>query len=181
MTTYTKVHLLPYPSRATQTQRNFILQQGLGEPSADRCDRQYSSLLFQPRLLAFMFIGAALLQAPDVFFSFCAVLLWSAMVPRLNPFDALYNRVVAPSSGITLTIAPAPRRFSQFLGGSFALAIEVSQTSGLPLIALVLEVILLAAIAAVLLGGFCTGTFVYHVLHGRADFALRTVPWSTRA
>lgn len=107
------------------------------------------------------------------------VLRWSALLPRLNPFDALYNWALAPSSGVTLSPAPAPRRFSQFFGGSFALAIEASRAVGLRTTALVLEVVLLTGVGAVVLGGFCTGSWVFHVLCGRIDLAMRTVPWAS--
>jgi len=81
-------------------------------------------------------------------------------------------------SGVTLTPAPAPRRFSQFLGGSFALAIAASQTTGAHTTALVLQAILLAAVAAVVFGGFCLGSFLFHILRGRPDVAMQTLPWA---
>src|SRR5947207_12430470 len=104
---------------APLAKRNFILQQGLDEPEAATCPIQYSALLFQPRLIGLTVIIATILQAPLVFFGLAAVLWWSAIFPRLNPFDALYNSTLARSSGVTLTSAPAPRRFAQFLAGSF--------------------------------------------------------------
>jgi hypothetical protein len=111
-----------------------------------------------------------------MFFTLAAVLWWSALVPRLNPFDALYNRIFA--RGTALMPAPAPRRFAQFLAGSFSLAIAVSLTLAWRTAALVLEGFFIAAVAALVLGGFCLGSFAFHVLRGHGAFARRTLPWA---
>lgn len=103
------------------------------------------------------------------------------IAPQLNPFDALYNWSLARSSGITLSSAPAPRRFAQFLAGSFSIAIGLSLVLGWRMAALVLEGFFIVAIGALLFGGFCFGSFVFHLLCGRADFAKRTLPWATGA
>jgi Domain of unknown function (DUF4395) len=161
--------------------RNFILQQGLGEPEAATCPLQYSALLFQPRLIGVTVLVAAILQAPLVFFALAAVLWWSALAPRLNPFDALYNSTLALPGGTTLTSAPAPRRFAQFLAGLFALAIGASLALGWRTTALVIEGFLIVAVGALVFGGFCLGSFVFHLLRGRAKFAKRTLPWATGA
>lgn len=124
---------------------------------------------------------AAILQVPFLFFALTAVLWWSALAPQLNPFDALYNWTLARSSGITFASAPAPRRFAQFLAGSFAIAIGVSLALGWRMAALVLEGFFIVAIGALVFGGFCLGSFVFHLLRGRADFAMRTLPWATGA
>jgi hypothetical protein len=113
-----------------------------------------------------------------MFFSLGVLLWWCVVAPRFNPLNALYNWILAPVSGITLTPAPAPRRFSQFLGGSFALAIAASLAAGAHTTALVLQAILLAAVSAVVFGGFCLGSFLFHILRGRPDVAMRTLPWA---
>lgn len=159
--------------------RNFILQQGLGEPEARTCALQYSALLFQPRLIGPIVVVAIILQLPLLFFALAAVLWWSALVPRLNPFDALYNLTLARRSGTTLTSAPTPRRFAQFLAGTFALATGVALTLGWRVAAYVIEGFFIVAIGALVIGGFCFGSFVFHLLCGRADFARRTLPWAT--
>jgi Domain of unknown function (DUF4395) len=161
--------------------RNFILQQGLCEPEAGTCPLLYSALRFQPWVVGSWVVVAAILQGPYLFFALAAVLWWSALVPHLNPFDAFYNFGLARLSGITLTSAPAPRRFAQFLAGSFALAIGVSLALGWRMTVLVLEGFFMVAIGALLFGGFCFGSFVFHLLCGRADFAKRTLPWATGA
>jgi len=80
-----------HPSGGPDARRNFILQQGLCEPAAETCPLEYSALLFQPRLVGLSVVVAVILQAPLLFFALAAVLWWSALASRLNPFDALYN------------------------------------------------------------------------------------------
>jgi hypothetical protein len=161
--------------------RNFILQQGLYEPAAETCSLQYSALLFQPRVIGLWLVVAVIVQAPLGFFALAAVLWWSALVPRFNPFDALYNWTLARSGGSTLTAAPAPRRFAQALAGLFALAIGVSLALGWRMTARIIEGFFLVAIGALVFGGFCFGSFVFHLARGRADFAKSTLPWATGA
>ena len=180
MTTYAKAQLAPHVYRATRSKRNFIIQQGFPEPSAEMCDRQYSAILFQPRLLGLAFVVGSALQLPAVFFALGAILWWCMAFPRLNPFNAVYNRVLTRLSGITLTPSPAPRRFSQFLGGLFCLSIATSLTMGFRTTAVVLEAFLIAG-TATMLAGFCMGTFVFHIVRGHPGFAMGTLPWSTNA
>jgi hypothetical protein len=165
----------------TKVKHNFILQQGLCEPVAGSCPLQYPALQFQPRLVGLWLLLAIILQAQLLFFALAVVLWWSAVAPRLDPFDALYNWIFASPRSITLTPAPAPRRFAQFLAGSFALGIGILFILGWRTTALVLEAFFIAAVGALVFGGFCFGSFVFHVLRGRADFAKRTLPWATGA
>ena len=178
MTTYAKPQAAPFLYRVGRAKRNFIVQQGFSPSSATMRDLQYSALLFMPRLLGLAFLSAAILRLPTVFFALGVLLWWCVVAPRFNPLNALYNWVMAPVSGVTLTPAPAPRRFSQFLGGSFALAIAATQATGARTTALVLQGILLAAVSAVVFGGFCLGSFLFHVIRGRPDVAMRTLPWA---
>lgn len=159
--------------------RNFILQQGLGEPVEAICPLQYSALLFQPRLIGLWLLLATILRSQPMFFILAAVLWWSALLPRLNPFDALYNRMFSRRRGMPLAPAPPPRRFAQFLAGSFALAIGIFLALGWETAALVLEGFFIVAVGALVFGSFCLGSYVFHVLTGRADFAKRTLPWAT--
>jgi hypothetical protein len=167
------------PFGRADAKRNFILQQGLREPAAGTCPTQYSALLFQPRLVGLWVLVATILQAPLLFVALAAVLWWSASAPRFNPFDALYNRTLARASGTALTSAPAPRRFAQLLAGSFALAIGLSLALGWRTIAFVLDAFFVGAVVALVFGRFCLGSFLFHLLSGRADFARRTLPWAT--
>jgi hypothetical protein len=45
----------------------------------------------------------------------------------------------------------------------------------------VLQAIFAAAVAALVFGRFCLGSFVYHVVRGRVRFAVETLPWSRGA
>ena len=165
--------------RSPTLKRNFIRQQGLGESPAASCPLQYSALMFQPRVVGLVVLVAAILREPRLFLALALVLWWSALLPRLNPLDAFYNRLLAPrSGGFALPPAPGPRRFAQGMAGTFALAIAVSLVLRWNVTATVLEGILLAAVGALVFGGFCFGSFVFHLLCGRAVFARRTLPWA---
>jgi hypothetical protein len=158
--------------------RNFILQQGFDDPQLQTCRIQYSALLFQPRLVGLLALLGVILQSPAVFLPLSAVLWWSALQPRWNPFDALYNITLgARPDAIRLTPAPGPRRFSMGMAGTFALAIGASLLLQWGTVAYVLEALLLIAASAIVFGRFCLGSLVYHLLTGHAAFARRTLPW----
>jgi len=42
----------------------------------------------------------------------------------------------------------------------------------------VVEGVLLTAVGALVLGGFCLGSFLYYTLTGRSGYARSTLPWS---
>ena len=107
-----------------EVKRNFILQQGFEEPAPAVCPRQYSALHFQPRTVFVWIVAGILFHSPPVFYLLCAVLWWSALLPKLNPFDALYNLTFGGNrlTAFYLTPAPAPRRTAQAMAGMFALA-----------------------------------------------------------
>lgn len=82
-------------------------QQGFEGASARTCDVQYPALMFQPRVIGVLVLAGVLLQASTLFLTVSAVLWWSALMPRLNPFDRLYNSLVAARKGLpALTAAP---------------------------------------------------------------------------
>lgn len=160
--------------------RNFILQQGFEEPAPSACPLQYSSLLFQPRIVFMWVVAGILFQSPAVFEVLCAVLWWSALFPKLNPFDALYNQTIGRRPGtIRLGLAPAPRRVAQTMAGAFALTTALLIHAGFNLGAHTVEAIFLAAVLALAFGGFCLGSFVYHLLRGHGRFARQTLPWAS--
>jgi len=64
------------------------------------------------------------------------------------------------------------------MAGAFAFAIALLIYAGFHLAAYVLQAIFLAASLAVEIGGFCFGTFAYHLRHGNVKFALATLPWA---
>jgi hypothetical protein len=163
----------------SSSKRNFILQQGLEEPSADTCSRQYSALLFQPRVVGPTVLLGVILQSPVIFLFLSAVLWWSALFPDWNPFDAIYNRFFADKPGaVRLGPAQVPRRFSQGMAGMFALTIGLALLAGWQQTAIVLQVLFLIAAAAISLGRFCLGSFIYYLVAGKGQFALRTLPWA---
>jgi hypothetical protein len=162
-------------------ERNFILQQGLEEPVPQDRHPRFEALLFQPRLIGLVVLVGIALQSPAVFLGLWAVLWWNALLPRLNPFDALYNFTLGARPGaIRLGPAPAPRRFAQGMAGAFALAIGAMLRLEWFITAYVLEGLLCAAIVALIFGRFCLGSYIYHLLRGEAEFAGKTLPWSHR-
>lgn len=161
---------------------NFIRQQGFEDVGAVTCDFQYPALMFQPRLIGLVVLTGVIFQSAPVFLTLSAILAWSTLLPRLNPFEWAYNRLVAARRGLpVLTPAPAPRRFSQLVATTFTLLIGVSLLAGWTTVAWTLQAILLAALAALIFGGFCLGSYVFHLLRGNVEFARRTLPWGPGA
>lgn len=165
-------------SEYPDSRRNFILQQGLDAPAQESCPVRFSALMFQPRLIGLFVLLAVILQSPAIFLVLSGILWWNVLIPRLNLFDLVHNLTLANRPGaVRLDPAPPPRRFAQGMAGSFALAIGVLLLLQLGTVALVLQVLLLAALAALIFGRFCLGSFLYHLLRGRSDFAIGTLPW----
>ncbi|HET7216071.1 MAG TPA: DUF4395 family protein [Terriglobia bacterium] len=158
--------------------RNFILQMGFEDPSPEIRPRQYSALVFQPKVVLVTIIAGILFQSPVVFLALGAVLWWNAMFPKLNPITALYNRTTGRRpEAFHLGPAPAPRRAAETEAGTIALAIALLLYGGFSLGAYVFEAVLLTAVLAVIFGSFCTGTFMYHLARGRWKFVRQTLPW----
>lgn len=159
-------------------ERQFVRQQGFRDVSAPSCAR-YPALMFQPRVVAGLFILGVALQSAPVFLVLAGVLGWNALVPTRNPFDALYNLAVARRRGLPpLTPAPAPRRFSQGMGGTLLAGVGLALLAGWPAVAWTLEGLVAAALGALVLGRLCVGSYLYYVLRGEVGFANRTLPWS---
>jgi hypothetical protein len=165
-----------------QVKRNFILQQGFEEPAPAVCPRQYSALHFQPRTVFVWIVAGIVFQSPPLLYALCTVLWWSALFPKINPFDALYNLTFRGNrvEAFYLTPSPVPRRTAQAMAGAFALTCGLLVHFGLSTAAYAVEGIFLAAVLALILGGFCLGSFVYHVVTGRGTFACQTLPWARR-
>jgi len=160
-------------------ERNFVVQQGLAEPEPGGCVRLYGALMFQPRIVMGLVVMGILSQWTLWWAGLGALLWWSAALHRWNPFDALYNRTLGSRPGTAcLTPAPAPRRFAQALAGSFSMGIAASLAAGLTGLAWGLEALFLLAVAALAVGKLCFGSFLFHLLRGRADFAVATLPWA---
>ncbi|HSD73017.1 MAG TPA: DUF4395 family protein [Thermoanaerobaculia bacterium] len=157
--------------------RNFILQQGFDDPPRESCGVRYSALMFQPRIILGIVVVGILFQSGLLFLILSAVLGWSALFPRWNPFDAVYNATLGSRpDALRLTSAPPARRFAQGLAGGLALAAGAFLLRGSRVAAFFFEGFLLAAVLTLAFGGFCFGSFVFHLLRGRTSFARRTLP-----
>lgn len=157
---------------------NFVQQQGFSDVPAAACAGLSNALRFQPRVVGLVALVGTITQRPEMFGALAAVLWWNALLPRWNPFDALYKLTLGRRAGApVLEPAPPPRRFAQGMAATFATAIALCLATHRLVAAWILEGLLLAAVAALVFGRFCLGSFVYHVITGRAAFALRTLPW----
>jgi hypothetical protein len=164
---------------------NFVLQQGLSAPPAASCSLTYSGLLFQPKIVGVLVLlgtvaeaSGAVATATWIFGVLGGLLWWSAAFPRWSVFDLAYNRLFAMNSGFRLEPAPAPRRFAQTLAGTLSIVIALLIRLHHVVAAFILDALLLAAVAALVFGGFCLGSYVFHLITGRITFANRTLPWS---
>lgn len=161
------------------TRVRFVRQQGFRRGTPHFCERRYPALMLQPRLIGMLLLVGIVLHEPWFFLALGAVLIWCGLLPRLNPFDALYNAVAAGhEEWPELPPAPGPRRFAQGLAGTLMLVIAAAQLSGLHWVVAGLEVLLLVAVAVLVFGRFCLGSYLFHHLRGEADFARRTAPWA---
>jgi hypothetical protein len=160
-------------------ERQFVRQQGFRDASATSCAHQYPALMFQPRLIAGIVVLAVALQSAVILLILAGVLWWSALVPRRNPFDALYSAAIArPRNLPPLQPAPEPRRFAQRMAGTLLAGAGVATVAGWRVAAWTLEGVVLIALGALVLGRFCVGSYIYHLLRGDAGFANHTLPWS---
>ena len=161
---------------------SFIEQQGFRTLGIADCGSRYSALMFQPRLIGILVVVGVVTQSWIFFLVLGAILWWNALMPLLNPFDAIYNALVArPRRLPVLTPSPGPRRFAQGMAGTFMLGISLFLAMKLWVLAWIIEAALIAALAALIFGRFCLGSYVFHLLRGDAAFANRTLPWVRRA
>lgn len=160
------------------TKTHFIEQQGFSNSDPATCGRQFEALMFQPRVIGLLVAAGLIMQSPGLFLGLSAVLWWNAFQPRWNPFDALYQVLLAGPRGLPpLGPTPAPRRFAQGMSATFMLGIGLALLRGNAALAHVLEVFLVVALLALLVGGFCLGSYLYHFFTGHGAFANRTLPW----
>ena len=143
------------------SRRRFICQQGFSNPDS----RLYDALMFQPRIVGGLTALGTLFQAPWSFLALSAALWWSAFVPTRNPFDAVYSAVTPdPRGRVPLGRAPAPRRFAVGMAAALTLAIGVALILGASRVAWSCEALLAVAVATVVFGRFCAGSYLYYVL-----------------
>ena len=158
---------------------NFVRQQGFRDASPEACSYQYPALMWQPRVIGILTLVGLAFQAWPYFLALSALLWWNVALPRLNPFDFLYNHFVAkPKGSPRLGPAPGPRRFAQSMAGTFMLVIGLSLLYGWRTLAWSIEALLLLALAALIFGRFCLGSYIFLLLNGHAGFANRTLPWN---
>jgi hypothetical protein len=160
---------------------NFVMQQGYSDVPEESCGRQFHALNFQPRVIGPLVLAAILFQSAAIFLSLSAVLWWSALFPRWNPFNAIFNLLFAAPRGLPrLGPAPPPRRFSMGMAASFMLAAGACMLAGWSVAAVVMQAFVAVAIVALVFGKLCLGSYVFHLLRRNAAFANRTLPWSPR-
>jgi hypothetical protein len=141
----------------------FIRQQGVTTPNVD--DNLYSALMLQPRIIGVIVVLGIAVQRPLLFLILSAVLLWSALVPSRNPFDAIYSYLVARPRGLApLDVAPAPRRFAMGMAGTVALTIGIALAVGASHTAWVFEGLFAVAVIQVVFGDICGAANVYLLL-----------------
>jgi hypothetical protein len=145
------------------SQIRFIRQQGFsGETFPDSF---YTALILQPRLVGCVAAAGVLLQSAWLFLALSAVLWLSALVPTRNPFDAIYNHVVAYRRGLPpLGAALMPRRFAAGEAGTVALAIGVALAAGATIAAWIIEGVLIGGVISAVFADFCLGAYTYHLL-----------------
>jgi len=145
----------------------------------EACGFQYPALMWQPRVTGILVLIGLVFQPWLYFLALSLILWWNVLLPSLNPFDALYNLLVArPRRLPPLEPAPKPRRFSQALAATFMLSIGLSLLFGLDVLAWTIEAVLLLALGALILGRFCLGSYLYLLFTGDSGFANRTLPWA---
>jgi hypothetical protein len=164
---------------ASSVVTNFMRQQGFPDEPPDACNMRFAGLYFQPRIVFPLILLGIVLQSGPLFLLLSAILWWNTLLPSLNPFEAVYNRFVAPRRGTgPLTPAPMPRRFAQGMAAALLLGAGLALLAGRPLVSWVLQGLLVVAFSALLFGKFCLGAYVYHLLRGRVAFANSTLPWA---
>jgi hypothetical protein len=141
----------------------FIRMQGVTTPHVD--EELYRALMLQPRIVGVIVALGIITQSPLLFLMLSAVLLWSALVPTRNLFDALYNFAVARPRGLSpLDAAPAPRRFAMGMAGTVALTIGIALLAGATITAWVFEGLFAVAVMQVVFGDICGAANLYHLL-----------------
>jgi hypothetical protein len=145
------------------SQIRFIRQQGFSGKNFP--DSLYTALMLQPRMVGCLAAVGILLQSAWLFLALSAVLWWSALVPTRNPFDAIYNHVVAYRRGLPpLGPAPTPRRFAAAEGGTIALAIGVALVAGATITAWIIEGALIGGVISAVFADFCVPAYTYYLL-----------------
>lgn len=159
---------------------NFVRQQGFRDASPKTCNYQYPALMWQPRTIGLLVLVGLVLQAWLYFLALSALLWWNLVMPHLNPFDALYNYLVAKPKGLPrLGPAPSPRRFgAQAMAGTLMLAIALSLLSGWRTLTWARQKRPKTSAARVATSSASRGSYLFLVFSRQPGFANRTLPWA---
>jgi len=71
--------------------RSFVRSQGFVDVDEASSIRWYKALMFQPKVIGVAVAAGIAIQRAEWFLALSAVLWWNALLPALNPFDALYT------------------------------------------------------------------------------------------
>jgi hypothetical protein len=168
----------PVKSLFPNQEKNFLEQQGFLEAGMS-CSSKYGALQFQPRIVGVVFLIALVLQSSVLFLLLSVALAVGAKWPEKNPFDALYRKTWGKRPGAeAMPLSPPPRRFAQGMAAGMTFLIGLFLLIRRPIWAYFLELMMLAALVALIFTGFCFGAVVYHAIKGRMDVAKRTLPWA---
>ena len=158
--------------------RNFMRQQGFEREGGAECQMHFAALSFQPRVLGVLVLVGIALQLPAYFFVLAAILWWNVLIPKWNLFELFYNgAIAAPAGKPAMGPAPAPRRFAQGMAGTMLTIVGGALLQGWMMTAWVVEGLMVAAMAALIFGKFCLGSYIFHLIRGRVAFANATLPW----
>lgn len=156
---------------------NFVRQQGFPDASPEACSYMYPALMWQPRVIGVLFLIGLALQSAPFFLALGALLWWNVIFPAYNPFDALYNLAVKPTSVPRLPPAPAPRRFAQAEAGTVIAAIGLALLGEASPLAYALQGLVVVSLIALIFGRFCQGSYLFYLFTGQSEIANRTLPW----
>lgn len=146
--------------------RSFV--RGQGFPDVDEASNVgwYKALMFQPKVIGVLIAAGIAIQRAEWFLALSTILWWNALFPALNPFDALYNAMIAvPPRTPRLEPAPAPRRFAQGMVATFMLLISISLLQGWSTIAWIGETLIVIALLDLFVRRFCLGSAVFNLIH----------------
>lgn len=147
---------------------SFVRGQGFLDIEETSAASWYKALMFQPKVIGILVAAGIVLQHAEWFLVLSAILCWNALFPRLNPFDALYNALIAAPPGLPrLGAAPAPRRFAQGLAATFMLLIGIALLQGWSTIAWMAEALIAVVLLDLLFRRFCLGSAIFILIHKR--------------
>ena len=158
---------------------NFVRQQGFQEATAQDCGVRFGALMWQPRVILLLAVLGLLFETGWYWVGLSLVLWWGALRPRHNLFDLAYNALVARRRGLPeVPSARGPRRLSMALAGALSMGVGIAMLQGRAQLAWHITGLLFLAIVLLVFGRFCLGSYIFHLVTGRAAYAHRTLPWS---